>query len=381
MRRRLAVVSGQSLVGMCAAATLQAAGYDVVTYEKRRTYSRKIQWAGRQLLLDVLSSINPALGNHVLQVIRPIPGGSTRIVEGVRTRKAKPAFASPQPVDHVVPAEDLLDADAAFIMRAHEAERTVRGFLGSLPRVMRIEAECDLIPREGSIDVAGIGRPDLLVLAEGAAVHRRSLPIVSHITSPPRTQIAGVIFGFDSGQMIKAETSRGSDVLEAGLMAQLHGGETWLVCDLPASQTATPERQLAFFARTAAQLLDVTTRDVLEAGVWGPRLGSPLPQVFRLQQQLSTSAAPADNTVLIGDGVGTGHWNEGGGMQVGAVCHLTRLAELARSNLHTADLRRYSDGARADSMTWQMKSIRSFYRALSDEQALAEYESLIRAAP
>lgn len=90
MRRRLAVVSGQSLVGMCAAATLQAAGYDVVTYEKRRTYSRKIQWAGRQLLLDVLSSINPALGNHVLQVIRPIPGGSTRIVEGVRTRKAKP---------------------------------------------------------------------------------------------------------------------------------------------------------------------------------------------------------------------------------------------------------------------------------------------------
>src|SRR5690606_13167417 len=168
-------------------------------------------------------------------------------------------------------------------------------------RITSVHAECDLILREGCMEVAGLGRPDLVVLAEGAAVHRRTLPMVSQLTSPARTQVAGVVFGFDSGQMIKSETSAGSDVLEAGMMAQLNGGEAWLVCDLPESESSTPERRVAYFVETAAMLLDVSPEEVRRAGVWGTTLGVPRPQAFRLQQQLSTDAAPARNRVPLDD--------------------------------------------------------------------------------
>lgn len=82
---KTAVVSGQSIAGMMATAVLAQSGYYVETYDIRPAFTRNIQWAARQSLVDQLASFNSKLDVLFLsQVARPLYKGSIHSIKEIR---------------------------------------------------------------------------------------------------------------------------------------------------------------------------------------------------------------------------------------------------------------------------------------------------------
>ena len=78
--KKTAVVSGQSITGMMSALTLAKNDYNVSIYEQRNSYTRNIQWAGRQSLLDELASVDEKLYKQFIsEVAQPLENGSIHI--------------------------------------------------------------------------------------------------------------------------------------------------------------------------------------------------------------------------------------------------------------------------------------------------------------
>jgi 2-polyprenyl-6-methoxyphenol hydroxylase-like FAD-dependent oxidoreductase len=381
-RRKTAVVSGQSVSGMIASAILAHAGYNVLAIERRSDLNRAIQWAGRQSLIDQLSTLSPRLADRFLDRCGVIYGGSIRVhLDGRREVKAKPLPRLGNP--HVLSpsAHEMLDAPACFLVAANEIERLLRGYLGSLPNASLHLGKSLTVrgpSKNGMYSLLGGAEPDLIVIAEGANSSSRSqLGIEAVPTSPQRLQVAGQTFYRDDGSMIKQLRLCGDDVLETGTIAQRGRGSTWVVGDVGSYSAAqcppgwrgwpaTPRHARLEFASMVAHAIDEPVEKVLEHGVWGPGNSDVDPRTFHLQQHLVRRAVAGSNVILLGDAVGNGHWNEGGGMQIGAICHAERLRQL----LQTADstgrpdieaLERYSEGVVDDTRDWGERGIASFY--------------------
>lgn len=194
--RGTAVVSGLSVSGMMSVAILAQAGYSVVAIDKRPDFTRGIQWAGRQSLIDELARIDPRLSLRFLEVCGPIYMGSMRVQpDGSRQVKPKPYPRAGDPVRMPRTVEAMLEEPACFLVAAVELEKLLRGYLRSLRNVtLRLGGRVRVAGIDSSQRVVLEGGvvPDLFVVAEGqASESRKKIGITSVATSPARWQVAG----------------------------------------------------------------------------------------------------------------------------------------------------------------------------------------------
>lgn len=392
--RGTAVVSGLSVSGMVSAAILAQAGYSVIAIDRRREFTRGIQWAGRQSLIDELARIEPSLASRFLDVCGPIYLGSTRVqIDGSRQVKPKPFPRAGDPGRLPGTAHDMLEEPACFLVAAVELEKLLRGHLRTLRNLtLRLgdPAQVGGIDSSQRVVLEGGVVPELFVVAEGqSSTSRHRVGIASAATSPARRQMAGQVLGWDNGSMVKRLRSSGGGLLETGTISQRGRGSTWIVGDVgprgqpaeTASRVAGPRARHEFVGMAADVLGEPETR-ILRRGVWGPSRRDIHPRAFQLRQHLAASASAGRNAVLIGDAVGNGHWNEGGGMQVGAICHAQRLRELiatadASGRVDMEALATYSEGVLEDSSGWGERGITSFYPDVSPHRVLGAYRRAV----
>lgn len=404
---RRALVSGGSISGLTAAAVLARSGYQVDLYEIRPDYTRNIQWAGRQALIDELASLDTDLARRfTAEVARPAHV-STHLVDSPPSRRQydQPAPLVGDPLRLGFESERWLSQPSTVIMEAKTFERFLRQYVESLPGVIVHSGEKlpVLSPdSRGNFAAAGQPPPDLVVLAEGAtSPTARAVGIERAPTSPPRRQIAGTVDRDIGGQMIKhyrtVQRADGTtETLLTGLMGRA-GSKTWVVADIPSdvSFEATPgsgrspdspqrqaaqQRQMEGLLREAAgRALEMPAADVASLKVDAAVEGRPMSS-FVLQQHIARSAVAGRNVVAVGDIVGNGHWSVGGGMQVGAVGHAERLKrllfDLDRGVAREAALQTFDRSVQADTRAWGRAGIHDFYK---DAPGAKEADALVAA--
>lgn len=100
-------------------------------------------------------------------------------------------------------------------------------------------------------------------------------------------------------------------------------------------------------------------------------------QTFELQQRISSDAHSGKNVLLLGDAVGNGPWNVGGGMHIWAISDGERLKKIlteVNGGKPLSDaFRKYSAGALKDSRAWGEKGFYYFYNNLSEADAAKVY--------
>jgi hypothetical protein len=404
-QKRTAVVSGQSVTGMMAAAILLAYGYDVIAIDKRQTFSRNIQWAGRQSFIDQLAAIDDKIADAFLTTVcRPISNGSTRIrTDGRTTTKTKPLPRSGDPARLPTTAHAMLDDEACFLVCARKAEQFLRNYLVTQRGFSLIIKQAGLLSSATThkYGVDGIPDADLIVICEGArSISRDVLGIRTAVTSPRRLQMAGQVNYGPSGAMIKHYRRTRDDILETGTIRQSRSEATWLVTDVdptyfspdPRHRQAKDARQarlfsidtkLQVFTDIAAQVFNCAPSQISRSGTWGATYSNPVPGIFFLQQRIVHRAYAGENVILLGDAVGNGHWNEGGGMQVGAVCHTRRLRVLLEALSGGAKrevaLSQYSTGVIDDTQAWGERGIESFFPLVEPQRVVTAYRQSVQA--
>ena len=367
-KEKHAVVSGQSTTGMVAAAILAKSGYYVDTYDIRNKYTRNIQWAARQSLVDELASIDTKLEKIFLEkVARPLYRGSIHInLDGIRREKKHDSVRQGNPSKLPKNGVEMMAYPSVVNMEARVFETLLRAYLQSLPNVQCHWEGIKLKRRGDSYAVEGIGVPDLIVIAEGANSKTRNfLGIRSLPMSQSRMQMSGAI-GIDSGGvMIKHRRyERGPFIMLTGVMGRKGSGKTWIVADIDPSKLKNQEEINDEFRRLAAASLDLSTENIKNLEIFGSIDGMPI-ALFPLQQTISDAATAGDNIIFIGDAVGIGHWSVGGGMQIGAVCHAERLKilllDIDSGMAKKEALQKYSEGVLSDTKAWGEAGLRDFY--------------------
>ncbi len=390
--RRLAIVSGLSVSGLMAVAVLAGSGYEVIGYEKRDSYTRNIQWVGRQAVLDELASIDTELAEYVRhEVVGPVSNGAVKIVDEPYARtvsqRGPPTDGDPRRLPRYATEMFEVRGQSNFVVETQVFEETMRRFAEGLGNVVlnygtTAEVHCDRLHR----GVCGVGQhqdPDLIVVAEGANSSTRTrLGIRTYQSGPPRPQVAGEInidLGGKMGLHRRSESLASSHKYYlTGFIARGGSGKTWIVGDLSeaflnkhckwdesSANVECPEELVTDQLREiASQSMEIPIDEVRGAPIAGPVTGS-MPAQFVLLQQISETAFHGTNLVFLGDAVGTGHWIAGGGMQVASVSHIERLKQLLLSidldEPREEALRMYSRGVIEDTFAWQLESIDDFY--------------------
>ena len=408
-----AVVSGQSIVGMIAAAILAQSGYEVHTYEMRDDYIRNIQWDGRQSLVDMLASIDQALADQFLtHVAGPLDQGLTHIChddfakkrycdDNNRKNHGKKTFEKGNPTRIPTTAVELMNQLSVMNMEAKHFEKFLKNYLDSLPNVYRHIGKVTLKPQdaEGNYSLEGHGPLDLIVIAEGSnSSNKKILGIESTPISPVRQQVTGVVHLEGNGSNTKHWRSEQNDILLTGLMAQKGINRTWVLGDINptniipgtefGSDKTTPkykaEKQRLInneFRRLAAGVMELPLETIQAVEIDGFAEGFPIAP-FALQQQISSKAAAGNNAIIIGDAVGNNHWSIGGGMQVGAVRHGEQLKELLldieRKSHKTEALQKYSESVLLDTYAWGQFGINYFFPRLDEAESVLIYDESVR---
>ncbi|MFZ4713818.1 MAG: hypothetical protein ACOYL6_08915 [Bacteriovoracaceae bacterium] len=396
-----AVVSGQSVSGMIAAAILAKSGYKVDVYEMRDEYTRNIQWAGRQALVDQLAAIDQELADKFLKdVAKPLENGSIHISsDGSRTFYDQNILRESDPTKIPSSGYTLMNAPSVINMEAKVFEDTLKEYLAGLPNVKRHNGRMVLLEadEQGFYGVEGHGKLDLIVLAEGSGGKSKDiLKIETVSTSPKRLQMAGVVHIEGGGVMAKHWRAEDSDILVTGTMARKGAGKTWVVADIDeqkilpqaifgtdmSSEDYKMERQRLIdqeFRRLASEAMEVPLDLVNQAKIEGVIKGKEV-GAFYLEQKISSKASAGINLITFGDLVGNNHWSVGGGMQVGAVAHGERLKTLlfqmdvgkSEEDMRFA-LSEYSLGVLEDTRAWGEIGMKDFYPNLSGDDAKKLY--------
>ncbi|MGZ3770247.1 MAG: hypothetical protein ACXVCP_09245 [Bdellovibrio sp.] len=400
---RKAVVSGQSITGMVSAAILAKSGYEVDVYDIRDKYTRNIQWAGRQSLVDELASIDQGLADKFLeQVAKPLDRGSIHLTsDGEKKHYEQKGLRKGDPTKIPSNGAKMMEEPSIMNMEAKNFEIVLKEYLDTLPNVRRHAGTIELGTPDanGNYSVIGHGHPDIVVIAEGGGSKTRDiLGVASVPTSPSRLQIAGVVHIEGGGVMAKHWRRESGDILLTGTMGRKGSGKTWVVADIdpakivpdkqfgtdPTSKKYIIEKQRLIddeFRRVASDAIEVPIEVVRKVKIEGAVEGKPV-ESFLLQQRISAKATAGHNVVAFGDAVGNNHWSVGGGMQTGAVGHGERLKNL----LHDIDrgvprdtaLQKYSDGVFSDTRAWGEIGINDFYPNLNRETAKKAYNEGIQ---
>lgn len=371
-KEKHAVVSGQSITGMIAAAILAKSGYHVDTYEIRERYTRNIQWAARQSLVDELASIDQNLATHFLEnVARPLYKGSVHISpNGDRRMKQHLGLREGNPLEVPKNGTKMMGYPSVLNMETKTFETFLKQYLQSMPNVHRHSGSIRLRRSGNSFCVAEQKTPDLIVIAEGAnSATRKALGIGWEPVTQSRLQIAGAI-GIDSGGvMIKHWRKEEGELRLTGVMGRKGSDNTWIVADVDPLKVTNQREIDGEFRRLAAAALEIPVEEIDRIKIWGCTDEEKI-ALFSLQQKISSEATIGDNVIFMGDSVGTGHWSVGGGMQVGAVCHAERLKTLL-SDIDSGmpknkALKTYSEGALMDTRAWGEAGLKDFYPTMQD---------------
>lgn len=380
-----AVVSGQSVSGMVAAAILARSGYHVETYEQREDYVRNIQWAGRQALVDQLAAVDVKLSELFLkQVARHLDKGSVAVdVDSNRRTSARVAIEAGDPARVPRSGAELMRAESIMNMETKVFETVLSDYLDHHPNVTRYRRTVQLVDpnHDGTYRPEGSKPPDLVVVAEGSnSATRAKLGVKSVPTSPKRVQVAGRIAIDSGGEMVKQWRREGGHLLLTGTMGRAGSGMTWIVADLnPDVQALSPQKLETEFRRLAGSAL--ATKEANKAAVEGFAEGRPL-TTFQLQQWISSTAA-VGNVIGFGDFVGANHWSVGGGMQIAVVSHgerlKTLLLRLEQGVTRDKAAEEYSAGVLEDTMAWGEIGIRDFYPGVDGTQVSSGFRRAIEA--
>lgn len=271
----VAFVSGLSVGGMVAAAMLVKAGYYVCAFEKRKSYTRNLQWAARQAVVDQLATIDPQLARDYLEnVASAIPRGSVRIRETERRWEVRPrqqpSPASDIDITRIPPsAEQMLPEKSCTLVECRAFEEMMLKYLRQLEHqglmeihlgacfdlgqpdpkgrfpvisIRRLPLSGDPDPKDKSLKPLLLrndnNAPRLIIIAEGSGSSTRTQIGISPVpTSPPRLQIAGVVEYGAGGVMAKhhrLETGRNGspETLFTGTMSRQGRNRTWVVGDI-----------------------------------------------------------------------------------------------------------------------------------------------------
>lgn len=365
--RRHAVVVGQSISGMMASAILAKSGYYVDVYEMRSQYTRNIQWAARQSLIDEIASIDKNLSKRFVEdVSSPLVRGSIHFdLTGIRREKSREGLRPGDPL--LIPRDglEMISFPSVINMEAKVFEAFLKEYVQSLPYVRWHQCKAMIEKRDDKYAILGQKTPDLIIIAEGANSATRSylgIPMIS--TTEARTQLAGAI-GFESGGvMIKHWRQEGRKTMLTGAIGKLGSKMTWIVGDVDPMKLTNQKQIDQEFKQLAAFCLELPLEQIESYPIYGSAEGVPI-QPFFLQQKLSEKVTAGENLIFIGDAVGTGHWSVGGGMQIGAVCHIERLKTLLRDfdlgMSRTEVLKKYSEGVLFDTRCWEEAGVKDFY--------------------
>ncbi len=361
-----AVVSGQSVSGMMASIVLAKAGYQVDVFDVRSAFTRNIQWAGRQALVDTLADIDSTLDDlFVEHVAKPIYEGSIHVKDESRRVKKHEGLREGDPSQLPTNGSHMMSFPSVMTLEARVFEEFLSKYIQTFPNICHHTESITLEQNGETFAVTKHGTPDLVVVAEGASSRtRNALEIQSIPLTEARRQIAGAI-GIDSkGVMIKQwKTEKGMHML-TGAIGHAGLNKTWIVADIDSTIGAEQTKIDAEFRRLAAEVLEIPIERANALEIYGPSDGKPV-STFYLQQAISKTAAVGNNVIFIGDTVGHCHWSVGGGMQVAAVSHIHRLKEflsdLAFGDSLKVALKNYSDGVLEDTKAWCELGARDFY--------------------
>lgn len=152
--------------------------------------------------------------------------------------------------------------------------------------------------------------------------------------------------------------------------------------NLKKCEDAKDEAENAEFRNIAARTMLDTDENIKGAGYTGvvEKVGT-----FSLQAKISNRAYAGVNLVLAGDAVGVGHWSVGGGMHVAGMCHQQRLNDLATellnapdNRLNWAQLEKYDQDVRADTIAWISLSMRDFYPSVPEDVLRAVFKEMVK---
>lgn len=353
-----AIVSGQSVVGMLAAAVLAKSGYQVDCFEIRKDYTRNIQWAIRQSLVNELASIDEKLAEDFLtEIARPIHKGSIHVyTDGYRRHKQHDGLGKGNPEAIPLNCADMMAHPSVGIVEAKKFEKFLKRYLLSLPNIRLQHESIHLEKMKNSYYAKGHRFPDLIVIAEGFNSASRSVAnILSIPVAENKLQISGKIDLDSGGIMIKHWRKESGSIRLTGMMGRAGSDGTWIVADVDPSIVKRQDSIDKEFRRLTAEALGLPLEEIEDLKIAGITDEKPV-SLFLLKQAICEVATRGDNLILIGDAVGAGHWSTGGGMQTAAVCHIERLKtllqNLASGKEKVTTLSEYSLGVLSDTKTW-----------------------------
>jgi len=409
-------VSGGSITGCFAAMIAHSQGFTVDLYEKRPKPNREIQWSVRQAFLDTLAKVDSEGAELLYQSIMDptntlaslMPRGSIKTISinnqyFLPTRKKR---MPPRQPDATRDCTNFLAQKPCFIVIAHQLEKFLRDRLGTFNGVTVLYENAELTEKPQRDRVVVNHRPyRLLVCAEGSRSltfqdMRRFYPNLDRfVLSPERIQIGAVVkqqgssfLGSGGGYTskhydlsLKQEHSPKINLTGITVEEQVSGDiNAWVVQDLDFHPRTPAETELAneihqFSTTGSKRFLSARARDYLKEyilscaisnGAIEPISSEPIEiqlrnikgekisneKEFILRHELINDAAPTPRVLFMGDMVGNAHWSVGGGMQIAAVAHGSRLTELL-SNLNQGMsiddcARSYSDGVISDTRSW-----------------------------
>lgn len=129
----------------------------------------------------------------------------------------------------------------------------------------------------------------------------------------------------------------------SGIIGTKNLGKTWMVADINIPDISFVSRKkddyvfdkqsviINEFRRLIIEAMQLPLAEIASIPIEGAIEGSEV-SIFTLQQNISEVAFAGNNVILIGDAVGNGHWSVGGGMQIGAICHVERLKRYKYGN-------------------------------------------------
>lgn len=403
-----AVVSGASITGLVCALRLAKQGFKVDLYERRLNYTRNIQWGARQSLIDTLAKIDLELSNIFnTDVAAPLPGGSRFVAEmsslyahGAYRNRKRPLPEPGNPNAEELSGAEMLERKTVCAFSARRFETFLSEYIKRVPLVDAHPEPCAEVifdKPSGSYRTMTPEETDLIVIAEGAnSETRASVGIKTFPISRSTRQVAGSVFMKRSGIMIKHlhvefEEKGREEYLLSGLISAGLEPTSWIVGDLSdaisnaldsaASPSIKQEILKRAFTQLASRCMLNSEENIAEAKFEGAVLEKDV-QDFFLAAQLSETAIAGNNLVLVGDAVGHGHWSVGGGMQVGAVLHSSRLDSLAASLAAGADktkaLKKYNKDVRDDTKAWLREGISDFYIGVPENLVVAALDKALR---
>jgi len=402
------VVSGQSVTGMVSAAIAAQSGYLVDGFDIREGFTRNIQWANRQAMVDELASIDPNLAKKFVSKITQLDSGYVvETPEGLRSGQDRP-LGHTKPDPRAIPPAGLrvLLQKPGGIIETKILEDLLLSYVRNHPNI-RVRTgsvaikSFDPVTKSYTVTLQEKGsdgklksvetlNPDLLIVAEGSnSKTRDALGIKPVPASPKRFQVAGLIETPDGRKSI----TRRYRYDKMGKMISITMGNSdakglWTIADVDPSQIESSDpidkqRKLeGEFRKIASQNLHVPVESIESYKVTGA-FGNSRLVPFEMQTQISPTAAAGTNIVLLADSVGNFHWSAGGGATIGAVSHNERLktyfTDLNRGVPKDVAIAKYSQGAIADSNAWGEISLFDFYDHMTQDQGRKAYKMAVAA--